>query len=72
MLQVVKLPESTTIMVKEDVLQALRRLRKELRAESYDEVLRIIIRRFKSLDRSHFGTLPELKPFKREEIDRFD
>ncbi|GEM_PF-756388 len=72
MLQVVELPESTTIMVKEDVAQALRRLRKELRAESYDEVLRIIIRRFKRLDRSHFGTLPELKPFKREEIDRFD
>lgn len=62
----------TTIMVKEDVIQALKRLRKELGVESYDDVLRVIIRKFKSLDKSHFGTLPELKSFRREEIDRFD
>ncbi len=62
----------TTIMVKEDVAQALKRLRKELGVESYDDVLRMIIRKFKSLDKSHFGTLPDLKPFRREEIDRFD
>ncbi len=63
---------STTIQVKDDVQEMLDRVKKEINAKSYDEAIRYLFRRAKRMERSHFGSLPELESFKREEIDRFD
>ncbi|RLG60070.1 MAG: hypothetical protein DRN95_00560 [Candidatus Hydrothermarchaeota archaeon] len=62
----------TTIQVKEDVIKTLARLKKEFNVKSYDEVIRILIKRAKKPKKSYFGSLPKLEQFKREEIDRFD
>ncbi|MGV8175723.1 MAG: antitoxin VapB family protein [Methanothrix sp.] len=63
---------STTIQVKDDVQKMLDRLKKEIDAKSYDEVIRYLFKKAKRMDRSHFGSLPKLESFQREEIDRFD
>ena len=63
---------STTIQVKDDVQKMLDRLKKEIDAKSYDEVIRYLFKKAKHMDRSHFGSLPKLESFQREEIDRFD
>ena len=63
---------STTIQVKDDVQQMLDRLKKEIDAKSYDEVIRYLFKKAKRMDRSHFGSLPKLESFQREEIDRLD
>ena len=63
---------STTIQVKDDVQQMLDRLKKEIDAKSYDEVIRYLLKKAKRMDKSHFGSLPKLESFQREEIDRFD
>jgi predicted CopG family antitoxin len=62
----------TTIQVKDDVRQMLDRLKKEIDAKSYDEVIRYLFKKAKRLDKSHFGSLPRLESFQREEIDRLD
>jgi predicted CopG family antitoxin len=62
----------TTIQVKDDVQQMLDRLKKEIDAKSYDEVIRYLFKKAKRLDKSHFGSLPRLESFQREEIDRLD
>lgn len=62
----------TTIMVQDDLMKMLGRLKEESGARTYDELLRSLLRKTKKLDKSHFGTLPKLKTFQREEIDRFD
>lgn len=38
---------------------------------SYDDVIRDLITESKSISKSEMGKYPKLKPFKREEIDRF-
>ncbi len=63
---------ATTIQVHEDVLQELDTLKKEMGTKSYEEVIKILLKNAKKLQRTHFGTLPKLKTFRREEIDRFD
>jgi|Deesub1362A_J573_1020465.scaffolds.fasta_scaffold00051_4 predicted CopG family antitoxin len=63
---------STTIMVREDLMKMLNKLKKETGAKSYDELLRKLLKRAKRLEKTHFGTLPDIKSFEREELDRFD
>jgi predicted CopG family antitoxin len=62
----------TTIQVHRDLLKVLDQLKKEMNLRSYEEVIRLLLEREKRIERSHFSTLPRLKPFKREELDRFD
>ena len=62
----------TTIQVKDDVLEMLNRLKKELKVRSYDEAIRYLFRKSNRTDKSHFGSLPDIKSFEREEIDRFN
>lgn len=50
----------------------LNRLKKEIDAKSYDEAIRYLFKKAKRMDKSHFGSLPKLETFQREEIDRFD
>ncbi len=63
---------STTIQVKDDVYRILNALKKELKAESYNEVVKYLLRKAKRMDESEFGSMPGIAPFQREEIDRFD
>ncbi|HWQ20498.1 MAG TPA: hypothetical protein VN455_12015, partial [Methanotrichaceae archaeon] len=60
----------TTIQVKDDVLDMLTRLKGEINAKSYDEVIRYLFVKAKRMETSHFGSLPKLESFEREEIDR--
>jgi len=62
----------TTIQLHRDVLKVLDQLKKEMNLRSYEDVIRVLLEREKMIDESHFSTLPGLKPFKREELDRFD
>ena len=63
---------ATIIQVKDDVQEMLDRVKKDINAKSYDEAIRYLFRKAKKMEKSHFGSLPELKSFQREEIDRFD
>lgn len=62
----------TTIQVKDDILEMLNRVKKETNVKSYDEAIRYLFKKAKRMERSHFGSLPELESFQREEIDRID
>ncbi len=68
----VALGAKTTIQVDEDIVQFLDHLKKEKALRSYSEALREILKESKTLNRSERGSLPKLKPFAREKIDRFD
>jgi predicted CopG family antitoxin len=63
---------ATTVRISKELLQELEKLKKETMAKSYEEVIRKLIREAKRLKKSHFGSLPKLREFRREEIDRFD
>ncbi|MDI9616571.1 MAG: antitoxin VapB family protein [Methanothrix sp.] len=62
----------TTIQVQDDVYRMLKLLKREIDAESYNEVLKYLFRKAKRMDESEFGSMPGIEPFQREEIDRFD
>jgi hypothetical protein len=47
-------------------------LKKELDAESYNDVVKHFLRKAKRMDESEFGSMPGIAPFHREEIDRFN
>jgi predicted CopG family antitoxin len=63
---------STTIQIQDDVYKILSMLKKELNAESYNEVVKYLLRKAKRMDESEFGSMPGIAPFQREEIDRFN
>ncbi|NMB86288.1 MAG: hypothetical protein GYA29_08625 [Methanothrix sp.] len=63
---------TTTIQVKDDVQEMLDRLKKEIDVKSYDEVIRYLFRKARRMEGTHFGSLPRLESFQREEIDRLD
>ncbi len=63
---------STTVMIKDDLAKVLARMKEETGAKTYDELIRDIVKNSKRLEKSQFGTLPKLKSFVREDIDRFD
>ena len=54
------------------MLNELEKLKKEKGAKSYEELIKNLIEESKRMKKSHFGSLPKLKEFRREEIDRFD
>jgi predicted CopG family antitoxin len=62
----------TTIQVQDDVYKMLNILKKELNAESYNDVVKHLLKKTKRMDESEFGSMPGIAPFQREEIDRFD
>lgn len=40
--------------------------------ESYNQVIKHLIRKVRRMDMSEFGSMPGIAPFVRDEIDRFD
>ncbi|HEC76434.1 MAG TPA: hypothetical protein ENI33_04150 [Thermoplasmatales archaeon] len=63
---------ATTMRISKELLRELENLKKDKAAKSYEEVIKKLIEESKRLKKSHFGTLPKLEKFGREEIDRFD
>ena len=62
----------TTIAVKGETLNLLRKAKEELNADSFDEVIKDLLLETKKPKKSMFGVLKDIKKeFKREEIDRF-
>ena len=63
---------ATTVRISKELLHELEKLKKEKMANSYEELIKKLIKESKRLKRSHFGSLTKLEKFRREEIDRFD
>lgn len=61
----------TTIQVRSETIDLLKKLKEDRELVSYDDVIRDLITESKSIAKSEMGKYPKLKPFKREEIDRF-
>lgn len=62
----------TTIQVDEEALKMLERMKKERGLSSYSDLVKQLIREVKIIEKSEKGSLPSLKSFQREKIDRFD
>ena len=50
----------------------LDRVKRERKAKSYAAAIRILAREAMKLRSSEVGTLPKLRPFRRDQLDRFD
>ena len=63
----------TTIAVKTETLSMLRKAKQELKAESFDELIKNLLLEAKKPKKSMFGALKDIsKEFKREELGRFN
>lgn len=62
----------TTIQVDEDIVTVLDRMKKEKALKSYSAAIREILKESKTLTKSEKGSLPRLRSFMREKIDRLD
>ncbi|MBI4981185.1 hypothetical protein HZC30_06545 [Candidatus Woesearchaeota archaeon] len=61
-----------TIALKPDTYDLLTNVKEEMEAETYDDVIKVMIVRTKKPAQSMFGKLKYVKAeFKREELDRF-
>lgn len=56
----------TTVQIREDTRRLLERLKKEMMASSYDEVIRKLARQRMSFPRSMYGMCRGSMPFERE------
>ena len=61
----------TTVQVAEKTLQMLNKLKEEMRARSYDQVIRALISERKKIPCSMFGSNRKLKPFSGEDKAEF-
>lgn len=48
------------------------RIKRERRAKSYAQAIRMLAKEAMRLNSSMAGSLPKLKPFRRDKLDRFD
>ena len=62
----------TTIQLDREAKSLLERLKDEMGAKNYSEVVKRLIAEAKRLKRSELGSLPKLKSFAREKHDRLD
>jgi len=62
----------TSVQLDKDTKELLERIKRERNARSYAEAIRILAREAMTLKTSELGTLPKLKPFRREKHDRVD
>jgi len=61
---------ATTIQVRKETAQKLRRIMAEASASTYDELIRKLLLEHKTVKQSRFGKYRKLPRFRREEIDR--
>jgi len=60
----------TTIQVDRETVALLEQMKQERRAGSYGEVVKQLVKEAKVLEKSEKGTLPKLRRFEREKLDR--
>lgn len=63
---------STTIALKDQTYNLLRLMKEELKTSTFDETIDKMILSIKRPNRSLYGKYKGLKPFVRDQIDRFD
>lgn len=64
--------ERTSVQLDRDTKGLWDRVKREKKAKSYAEAIRILAREAMRLRSSEVGTLPKLRPFRRDQLDRFD
>ena len=62
----------TSVQLDRDTKDLLDRVKREKKAKSYAEAIRILAKEAMRLRSTEVGTLPKLRPFRREQLDRFD
>ena len=55
-----------------DTKSILDKVKREKKAKSYAEAIRMLAKEAMRLGSSEMGSLPKLKPFRRDQLDRFD
>jgi hypothetical protein len=60
------------VQLDRDTKDLLDRVKREKKAKSYAEAIRILAKEAMRLRSTEVGTLPKLRPFRREQLDRFD
>jgi hypothetical protein len=61
----------TTVQVDEKTLQMLNKIKKEMKANSHDQVIKSLILERKNIPCSMFGSNRKLKPFSRKDEAEF-
>ena len=61
----------TTVQVDEKTLQMLNKIKKEMKANSHDQVIKSLILERKNIPSSMFGSNRKLKPFTRKDEAEF-
>jgi hypothetical protein len=64
--------ERTSVQLDRDTKELLERVKRDKRARSYAEAIRILAKEAMKLRSSEAGSLPKLKPFRRDQLDRLD
>ena len=62
----------TSVQLDRDTKELLDRVKREKNARSYAEAIRLLAKEAMKLEASELGTLPKLRPFRRDKHDRFD
>jgi hypothetical protein len=62
----------TSIQLDRDTKELLDRVKRDSKAKTYSEAIRILAKEAMRLETSELGSLPKLKPFRREKHDRLD
>jgi hypothetical protein len=62
----------TSIQLDRGTKELLDRVKRDTKAKTYSDAIRILVKEAMRLETSERGTLPKLKPFRREKHDRLD
>jgi len=62
----------TSIQLDRDTKELLDRVKRKTNAKSYAEAIRLLAKDAMRLKESELGSLPKLRTFRRDKIDRFD
>lgn len=64
--------ERTSVQLDRETKDLLDRIKREKKAKSYAQAIRMLAREAMRLRSSEAGSLPRLKRFRRDQLDRFD
>ena len=64
--------QRTSIQLDSDTKELLDRIKRVKKAKSYAETIRLLSKEAAKLGESEIGSLPKLKPFRRDKHDRID
>ena len=64
--------ERTSVQLDRETKDLFDRIKREKKAKSYAQAIRMLAREAMRLRSSEAGSLPRLKRFRRDQLDRFD